>query len=220
MSRKPEYLRIAQAAYGSHFDEYQSNTEAFSYFPGLREELDRFRSAIRRTGPILDLGCGPGRDSIYMASLGATVVAADATMEMLTSSLFRRTGSKGRPAVVQLDMASLPFRADTFAGAWVCASMLHLPRLIIPTALSELYRVLKPGGQVAISMKSGTGEGLHNGETIKEARWFTLFEPHDFVELVRNESFAHICLAHSGRRDWFIVEATKPGYLEPAHRAG
>lgn len=127
---------------------YAANTDSYADFPGLQEDVDAFVAQLERSALILDLGAGPGRDSKYFAARGFTVVAADLSLEML------RIGRSAEVAQVQADMVQLPFRSNTFAGAWVCASLLHLPSRNHDQALSELLRVLAPGGLVAVSMKA------------------------------------------------------------------
>ncbi|MGH4019716.1 MAG: class I SAM-dependent methyltransferase [Pseudonocardiaceae bacterium] len=184
---------------------YIDRTGSLELFPGLQTELDSFNKRADRSGPLLDLGCGVGRDSEYLSAAARTVIAADISVEML-----KITRARCGVAVVEADMGHLPFSNDTFAGAWVCASLLHIPSCLMRGALGELYRTVRPGGAVAISMKAGEGEGWYWGNSLSSPRWFTFVEPATFGAILADEGFTGVSTIFSGRGDWYVAEATKP----------
>jgi len=194
--------------YNQRAADYVETTGRLELFPGLADELERFAGIALQSGLVLDLGCGVGRDSEYLLNKGRTVLAGDLSEAMLKITSDRCRSD--RLHLVQLDMTRLPFEESVFAGAWICASLLHLPSRGISTALAELYRVLKPAGAVAISMTSGSGEGWHAGNSVIESRWCTFMEPGEFSELLAAQGFQDVTVAWSGRRDWFITEAYRP----------
>lgn len=182
---------------------YAANTDSYADFPGLKEDVDSFVAQFERSALILDLGSGPGRDSRYLAARGFSVVAADFSLEML------RIGRSAEVAQVQADMVQLPFRSNMFAGAWVCASLLHLPSCNHDQALTELLRVLAPGGLAAVSMKAGEGEGWTEGRSIKRRRWFTLVDPTEFVATLASKGFMETSWSWCNRGSWFIAWGLK-----------
>jgi ubiquinone/menaquinone biosynthesis C-methylase UbiE len=175
--------RMLRQLYDDEACGYAANTGSYADFPGLKEDVDAFVAQIEQPALILDLGAGAGRDSRYFAARGFSVVASDFSLEML------RIGRSAEVAQVQADMVQLPFRPNTFAGAWVCASLLHLPSRNHDQALIELLRVLAPGGLAAVSMKAGEGEGWTEGRSIKRLRWFTLVDPTEFVATLASKGF-------------------------------
>ncbi|MEN3309663.1 MAG: hypothetical protein V7603_5865 [Micromonosporaceae bacterium] len=93
-------------------------------------------------GPVLDVGCGPGR---YVAALRADrpdrpVFAADLSMGMLLAA--------GRPALVA-DAAALPVRTGSLGAVLAMHMLYHVPEP--EAALAELARVRAPGGTVLIA---------------------------------------------------------------------
>lgn len=95
---------------------------------------------------VLDLGCGAGIDSGEFARHGACVVSVDftETATKLTEKLLREANLPGE--VKRADATSLPFEKDTFDCVYSFGVLHHI--LDVDKAVSEIHRVLKPGGQV------------------------------------------------------------------------
>ena len=59
----------------------------------------------------------------------------------LSLGMLREGLERGVPApLIQADMAHLPFRKGSFRGLWVCASLLHIPKVQAGDVLRELER--------------------------------------------------------------------------------
>lgn len=95
---------------------------------------------------VLDLGCGLGIDSAEFARNDAQVISLDfaRTAIELTSALLKEAGLPVR--VVQEDATALPFEENFFDCVYCYGVLHHIPD--VEKALSEIKRVLKPGGQV------------------------------------------------------------------------
>jgi demethylmenaquinone methyltransferase / 2-methoxy-6-polyprenyl-1,4-benzoquinol methylase len=112
-----------------------------------RQEVIR-RADIPASGRVLDLGAGTGdlaRESRRQYP-GSRPVAADFTLEMM------RVG-KNRPDSPALDWSAadalrLPFLAESFNA--VVSGFLLRNVIDVPQALSEQFRVLRPGGRVVV----------------------------------------------------------------------
>lgn len=200
-----DIVTMTRAVYNRYAGEYAATTGRLDQFPGLEGELDRFLNALP-DGPVLDLGCGAGRDSEHLARHGAVVVAGD-----LSEQLLLMARSRCAPlGAVQLDLMSLPFRAGGFAGVWACGSVVHVPREHHLHAFREISRVLGPGGIASISLKEGDHEGWMSGERLPAPRWFSLRTPESVTAELRGSGFAAVRVVPSGRGSWFVVEAVRP----------
>ena len=95
---------------------------------------------------VLEVGCGSGIDSMEFARNGAIVTATDITDNAvgLTKSLAKELGLSVK--VVQASADKLPFKDDTFDLLYSYGTLHHIPD--VDKAMSEIHRVLKPGGTV------------------------------------------------------------------------
>jgi malonyl-CoA O-methyltransferase len=97
---------------------------------------------------VLDLGCGTGRHSLWLASAGATVTGVDFSEGMLEEA----RGKPGAEAVTFLvhDLGQpLPFAAGSFDLVVSGLVLEHLRAL--DAFFAEARRVLRPGGRAVVS---------------------------------------------------------------------
>ncbi len=127
----------------------------------IRERRDRYRTeltdeaaltAIGACGglDVLDAGCGEGYMTRLLAERGARrVTGADKSPALIAAA---RAASAGLPAAhfTEADVADLPFGSESFDLALVNHLLNDLPDIVGP--VSELVRVLRPGGRLVILM--------------------------------------------------------------------
>jgi TDG/mug DNA glycosylase family protein len=149
----------------------------------------RFQSSARRfgqrvtTGPVVDLGSGPGW---YTAALGSPPIAFDAALAML-----RRTREVAPSALlVQGDLQALPFRRGSLGGGWACHSYVHVPAVDVPLALADLHRSLRVGAPVELMLFGGESEGrdVFPGDDLP-GRWFSTWPRERLEDLVVGAGF-------------------------------
>ena len=93
----------------------------------------------------LDLACGTGDLALAAAARGATVVGLDLTMEMIALARQRPAPASQRaPSWLVGDMHALPMPSERFDVVTTGYGLRNVPDLRV--ALSEIYRVLRPGG--------------------------------------------------------------------------
>jgi ubiquinone/menaquinone biosynthesis C-methylase UbiE len=97
---------------------------------------------------VLDVGCGQGIDLCEYALAGARVTGIDLTPRHVQLAR-QHLGELGlRGTVVQGDAEELPFPDKTFDRVSSNGVLHHTPDM--SRALTEIYRVLRPGGRATI----------------------------------------------------------------------
>ena len=110
---------------------------------------------------VLDAGCGYGRNLVHLLREGCEIFALDASREgvehvrQLSASL--GTGLPAENFQVGL-IEQMPF-PDAFADVVICSSVLHFARddEHFRMMLSDLWRVLRPGGMLFCRLGSRIG---------------------------------------------------------------
>lgn len=121
----------------------------------FHQEVTRRVFAAVRAQPgirILDVGCGLGSDALALAALvgpQGRVVGIDPSETLLVEAR-ASVGSDVLPVeFVQGDATALPFPDASFDGAYAIRVFQHLAAPEV--AFSEMVRVLRPGGRLAIA---------------------------------------------------------------------
>lgn len=99
---------------------------------------------------LLDIGCGTGNYSLFLARLGLNVTGVDISLPMLERAR-DKAGREGlKVEFIQADAGLLPFPGETFDAVISVTAMEFLPDL--RAALLEAFRVLKPGGRLVVGL--------------------------------------------------------------------
>jgi ubiquinone/menaquinone biosynthesis C-methylase UbiE len=126
-----------------------TNTSALTL---IEDELELLASLVPLPGAqLIELGCGAAR-------LSADLVGRFTTAHVTALEVDQRQMAKNlaAPAVPGLDFVdagaqAIPFAASRFDGALMLKSLHHVPTGLMAQALSEVARVLKPGGWLYVS---------------------------------------------------------------------
>jgi len=130
----------------------------------VRELRERFlaRHLPRGGGWVLELGPGPGRFTPTVLASGARVVAADLSLPMLRA-LGRRRSVRSRSFRLRRVRAAgehLPFRDRAFRAAVAYGNILGFAGKEGDRLLSELARVVRPGGLLVLDVASPVGSAV------------------------------------------------------------
>lgn len=127
---------------------------------------------LNKVTSILELGCGQGRDSLYLAEQGFNVTALDYSQAAI-ATLRQEAARRGLPRTLVADTydvrAPLPFPDASFDA---CFGHMLLCMELSPAEtsriMSETLRVLKPGGLSVQTVRSEHDPHYRQGTRIDE----------------------------------------------------
>jgi SAM-dependent methyltransferase len=133
-------------------DQFGKQAAGFARLPG-HEDATRLPIEAAEMGAndeVLDVACGPGLVACAAARGARHVVGIDLTPAMIeeAKALQSRLGLSNLEWHIG-DVAALPFATDRFAAVLIRYSLHHM--LDPKQALSEMVRVVRPGGRVVIA---------------------------------------------------------------------
>jgi SAM-dependent methyltransferase len=183
------YGRIA-AAYAERWDGAESRW--------IHDQAARLAAELPPGALVADVGCGPGNDTARLRELGLRAHGFDLSHAMLTA--------RAVPGQVRADLRALPLRDGALDAVWCVAVLLHIPRELLPGALRELHRVLRPGGIGVISIAEGEGEGWEPFPHQRDGahgRYFVYHSTEDFAALLAAAGLRiRDTVRYRSHRDW------------------
>lgn len=136
------------------------------------EYLDRcLKKSKQQVETILDLGCGTGTISCLMAEKGYRVLAADASVEMLTEAVMKSAAMENPPMFLHQSMEKLRLAEPVDAVISTIDAINYLTReKDVRETFKRVYRWLKPGGQFIFDVNTpwklrGMDGALYTDET-------------------------------------------------------
>jgi len=139
------------------------------------EEMKEFAACLGGNRMVLEVGCGPATDGVYLSKFDISVVSTDYSTTML--SIAKEIKPEGN--YLNMDMQDLGLPKNYFDGFWATACLLHLENP--DKGLRELARVTKKGGVGFISIKEGDGETIDP----RTEYYFHYYHHPDFVRKLR-----------------------------------
>jgi ubiquinone/menaquinone biosynthesis C-methylase UbiE len=180
----PALREQTETAYDQIADRYAA---ANAMIPARVIELGmRFLSYLPPAARVLDVGCGPGYHMAWMEAQGFHVTGIDLSNEMLNQARLHVRGE-----LMQMDMCWLTLPPASFEGIWCCASFFHLPKNQALTALSQMQRVLIPGGMLYLSILEGQDETWKEEARFAGVlRFFAHYTPPEIEALLTQAGFS------------------------------
>lgn len=134
---------------------YDREAERYAEIAGDAAKDDTLAAFAKELAPgvrVLDVGCGPGHAAAWLTAQGFKVDAIDASRGM--AKIARDTYG------IEVDRSDYSMISDeaVYDGIWAAFSLHHAPRVDMAGNLKRLFRALKPGGLLAVTVKAGEGE--------------------------------------------------------------
>jgi ubiquinone/menaquinone biosynthesis C-methylase UbiE len=144
------------------------------HLPALDEVAQRFQAESCHT--VLDLGCGNGRHVVALAGMGFQVIGLDISLTGLKLSQQWLEESQQQAALVQSDSRHpLPLAENCLDGLLSTQVIHHALQDEVLLAISEIYRVLKPGGSAFVTVPCRSrSQRRSNSQQIEEYTFLPL----------------------------------------------
>ena len=159
---------------------------------------------------LLDLGCGGGQDAGDLAQRGYRVVGLDRTRALLSAG---RRCYRALPLVCA-DLRDLPFQTMSFDGLWAAASLIHLPKPDARRILTDLCRLVRPGGLFAATVTHGVKSRLVTDGWLP-GRYIARWRKEEFARAARRAGWTILELRVATNRErkgrWINVIARREG---------
>lgn len=171
-SSPPDSGRRAEPVdYGALQRYYDNEAAALFRQPGAgrREHFrDELISSLEAGSRVVDVGAGPARDGQPFVDVGCLYVGVD--LAHANAALAAASGL----TVVQGSLFNLPIPTDSTDVVWTMSTLLHVADHAFDDAMSEIVRVVRPGGAVAIGLWGGVDrEWVNETDNFDPPRFFS-----------------------------------------------
>ncbi|GGW31578.1 class I SAM-dependent methyltransferase [Streptomyces griseoloalbus] len=154
----PAHVRATRTFYDTIAEDYADHfRDILDALPLDRALLAGYAELVGPGGRVADVGCGPGRVTAHLASLGLSVLGLDLSEGMLTIARRENPGLRFE----QGSMLNLDLPDGSLAGVVSYYSTIHLPEDELPAAFAEFLRVLAPGGHLLVAFQVGDEPRRH-----------------------------------------------------------
>lgn len=187
--------------------------------------LGRRKAVLQALAPrsaerIIDIGSGPGLMAVELAEVvgeRGKVCGVDTSESMIAISNARRADRQWLEFRLS-DATTLPYPAQSFDGA-VCVQVLEYVKEI-GRALSELYRVLRPGGRAVIVDTDWDSIVWHGSDRVLMDRVLKAWDEHLYDPCLPRTLSSKLQAAGFLVRQPSVISMFNPAYDENALSAG
>lgn len=175
-------MTSTQTSYDTVADEYaQRLADELTHKPFDRMFLDELAVGWAGRGRVCDIGTGPGQIARYLHDQGVEVGGMDLSPAMV------EVARKVHPDIEfwQGDMRQLNLADASLVGITAFYSIIHIERAGVTAVLREWWRVLQPGGLLALT--------FHRGQEVRHLdEWWGKAVNVDFVFFERDEMVGYL----------------------------
>ncbi len=163
-------------------DYYKLNYQAYherTFHVDPSSFLKPFADRLPPGATVLDVGCGSGRDLLWLKNRGFAVTGFERSPGL---AILARNNS-GCP-VIEGDFEAFDFSDLVCDALLLCGSLVHISHEHFPEVLDNILESLNTPGWVSLSVKSGRGI-----RTDELERTFYLWQANDLEKILKEREF-------------------------------
>lgn len=159
MTEAPDFLTATRTFYDAVAEDYADRfRDLHAKLPWDRAVFAVYAELVGPGGEVADLGCGPGRVTGHLASLGLSMSGLDLSESMLAVARRENPGIRFERG----SMLELPHGDGSLDGLVSWYSSIHTPVEELPRLFAEFRRVLRPGGHALLAFQVGDEPKHHD----------------------------------------------------------
>ncbi|OQD52818.1 SAM-dependent methyltransferase [Streptomyces phaeoluteigriseus] len=152
MTEASDFLTATRTFYDAIAEDYADRfRDLHAKLPWDRAVFALYAELVGVGGKVADLGCGPGRVTGHLASLGLSMSGLDLSESMLAVARRENPGIRFERG----SMLELGHEDGSLDGVVSWYSSIHTPADRLPRLFAEFRRVLKPGGHALLAFQVG-----------------------------------------------------------------
>lgn len=172
--------------------DWRKNTDNYWVIPCIESAFLAERWQSEGFKRLLDLGCGLGRHTVYMGTHGFEVTAFDLSDEAVQATQSWAKQENLHIEACTGNMLELPFENNSFDCVIAYNVIYHTDTTGFLKALEEIQRVLRPGGELFLTLISKKTESYDQTDNRKRIDENTVLRneneagediPHFFVDI-------------------------------------
>ena len=153
-----------------------------------RTFIEKIRMNCPQKAPLLDAGCGIGRDLLRFRQAGLNIIGVDGAQELL------KTGHEqlGIPKewLFHSDLRQTSFLSNNFWGIWSKAVLGHFAFPDNLMVLGELARICTPSAIIFLRVREGDREGIEERDGFP--RFYKYYGAKEIRELMLKAGFERL----------------------------
>jgi ubiquinone/menaquinone biosynthesis C-methylase UbiE len=135
----------------------------YNFTKGSEQEADFLLKLLKLPAGarVLDVGCGPGRHAVLLATAGLNVTGIDVSLRFLEIAAESARAANVGAAFFEVDARQMPFEDEFDAVISICQGGFGLMGADDSLILRRMMEAAKPGGRVVVSAFSAYFQAAH-----------------------------------------------------------
>ncbi len=170
----------------------------------MNPSIKEFLMLLSKKNPaVLDLGCGPGNESMRLQKQGAIVTGIDYSSESIKEAQKRNKGI----TFIEMSYEQIDKILGQFDGVFSCSSLIHLTEKELVSVIQKIKKILVRGGIFLVIYRKGSGQIVQNHEIQGERiiRTIEQYERETMIGIFEKNGYKFL-------QDGYLDEKLKPSW--------